>query len=52
MQIGIARSVRPACAKVSAASLNTWREGSFFKRNPAHGVRQLVTSVELLAPIK
>lgn len=45
-------SVRPECAKLDAASLNTWCEGNVFEENHAHGVRQLVTSVELLAQIK
>jgi len=45
-------SVRPACAKVDVNSLNKWCEGNVFKEDHAHGVRQLVTSAALLAPIK
>ena len=45
-------SVRPACAKVSEASLNAWCEHNVFGEDQAHGVRQLVTSADLLAPIR
>ena len=45
-------SVRPACAKVDVNSLNKWCEGNVFKEDHAHGVRQLVTSAALLAPIE
>jgi Delta carbonic anhydrase len=45
-------SVRPACAKVSAASLNAWCAHNVFGEDHAHGVRQLVTSAESLAPIR
>jgi len=45
-------SVRPNCAKVNIASLNHWCAGNVFNENHAHGVRQLVTSKELLAPIE
>jgi len=44
-------SVRPMCAKVSAASLNAWCENNVFEEDHAHGVRQLVTAPELLAKI-
>ena len=44
-------SVRPACAKVDINSLNKWCESNVFKEDHAHGVRELVTSPELLAKI-
>jgi hypothetical protein len=44
-------SVRPACARVNVASLHKWCAGNVFKEDHAHGVRQLVTARELLAPI-
>ena len=45
-------SVRPQCAKVDINSLNTWAEnGNAFNEKKSHGVRQLVTAPELLAPI-
>ena len=46
-------SVRPQCARLDIGSLNRWAEkGNVFKENHSHGVRQLVTAKELLAPIK
>jgi hypothetical protein len=45
-------SVRPSCMKINIASLNTWCKGNAFNENHAHGVRQLVTTPELLSPIK
>lgn len=46
-------SVRPQCAKLNIASLHEWAEkGNVFNENHSHGVRQLVTSPELLAPIE
>jgi hypothetical protein len=45
-------SVRPSCMKIDIASLNSWCESNAFNENHAHGVRQLVTSPELLSPIK
>jgi len=46
-------SVRPQCAKLDISSLNKWAEdGNVFEEDHSHGVRQLVTSLELLAPIK
>lgn len=46
-------SVRPNCAKIDVNSLYDWaKEGNVFKEDHSHGVRQLVTSPELLAPIK
>lgn len=45
-------SVRPQCAKLDINSLNRWAEnGNVFKEDHSHGVRQLVTAPELLAPI-
>lgn len=46
-------SVRPQCAKLDIASLNAWAEkGNVFNEKKSHGVRQLVTATELLAPIQ
>lgn len=46
-------SVRPQCMKVDIGSLNRWAENNnIFKEQKSHGVRQLVTSPELLSPIK
>ena len=45
-------NVRPNCSKVDAASLHEWCKGNVFEEDHAHGVRQLVTSSELLATIK
>jgi Delta carbonic anhydrase len=45
-------SVRPACAKIDIGSLNAWCGGNVFNEHEAHGVRQLVTAQELLAPIE
>ena len=45
-------SVRPNCAKVDVNSLYKWAEdGNVFNEKHSHGVRQLVTAPELLAPI-
>jgi hypothetical protein len=45
-------NVRPQCAKLDINSLNAWAEaGNVFKEDHSHGVRQLVTAKELLAPI-
>jgi hypothetical protein len=45
-------SVRPNCAKVDVSSLYKWAKvGNVFKEDHSHGVRQLVTAPELLAPI-
>ncbi|MEM8814043.1 MAG: delta-class carbonic anhydrase, partial [Pseudomonadota bacterium] len=45
-------SVRPQCAKVDINSLHKWaKDGNVFEEDHSHGVRQLVTSEELLAPI-
>jgi hypothetical protein len=44
-------SVRPSCTKVDINSLNSWCAKNVFEEDHAHGVRQLVTAPELLAPI-
>lgn len=45
-------SVRPQCAKVDINSLYKWAaDGNVFQEDHSHGVRQLVTAPELLAPI-
>lgn len=46
-------SVRPQCAKLNIASLHKWAEnGNVFEEDHSHGIRQLVTAPELLAPIQ
>lgn len=46
-------NVRPACAKLDINSLHRWAEdGNVFNETHSHGVRQLVTAPELLAPIE
>jgi hypothetical protein len=45
-------SVRPEVAKVNIASVAKWCEGNEFKEDHAHGVRNLVTNLDLLSPIK
>ncbi len=46
-------SVRPQCEKLSIDSLHTWaEEGNVFEETKSHGIRELVTSPELLSPIK
>ncbi len=45
-------NVRPKCAKLSIQSLHAWAESdNVFNETKSHGVRQLVTAEELLAPI-
>lgn len=45
-------SVRPKCARVDISSLHQWAEqGNVFNEAKSHGVRQLVTTPELLSPI-
>ncbi|WP_040604799.1 delta-class carbonic anhydrase [Sagittula stellata] len=45
-------SVRPNCARLNVSSLHEWaREGNVFEEDHSHGVRQIVTAPELLAPI-
>jgi len=46
-------SVRPRCARLDIRSLHEWaREGNVFDETASHGVRGLVTTPELLAPIE
>ena len=46
-------NVRPMCAKLDINSLHRWAEaGNVFNETGSHGVRQLVTAPELLAPIE
>ena len=46
-------NVRPQCTKLSIQSLHAWAEsGNVFNESKSHGVRQLVTAPELLAPIE
>ena len=46
-------SVRPQCARLDISSLHEWAaSGNVFKETKSHGVRQLVTAPELLAPIE
>ena len=46
-------SVRPQCARLDINSLHRWAEqGNVFNEMGSHGVRQLVTALELLAPIE
>ena len=45
-------SVRPKAIKVSAQSVGKWCESNVFKEDHAHGVRNLVTDVNLLSKIK
>lgn len=46
-------NVRPQCAKLDINSLHAWAEsGNVFNETKSHGVRQLVTAPELLAPIE
>ena len=45
-------SVRPQCARLDINSLHRWAEqGNLFNETGSHGVRQLVTAPELLAPM-
>lgn len=45
-------SVRPNCARLNIHSLDAWAAaGNRFNESHSHGVRQLVTAPELLAPI-
>lgn len=45
-------SVRPNVAKVNIDTVGKWCQGNAFDEDHAHGVRNLVTNPELLAPIK
>ncbi len=49
--LNVTWSVRPQCAKVDINSLNAWCSDNVFNEDHAHGVRELVTAPELLAPI-
>jgi hypothetical protein len=44
-------SVRPNVAKVSVSSIGNWCKGNAFKEDHGHGVRNLVTDLDLLSPI-
>jgi hypothetical protein len=45
-------SVRPSCARIDVGSLYRWAaDGNVFNETRSHGVRQLVTAPELLAPM-
>lgn len=45
-------NVRPQCARLDINSLHRWAEqGNVFNETGSHGVRQLVTALELLSPI-
>lgn len=51
--LNVTWSVRPECARVDISSLHRWAEqGNIFNETESHGVRQLVTSTELLSPIE
>ena len=45
-------SVRPEVKKVSIQSMEEWLSGNVFAETAAHGVRNLVTNLDLLSPIK
>ena len=46
-------NVRPQCTRLDINSLHRWAEsGNVFEETKSHGVRQLVTAPELLAPIE
>jgi len=44
-------SVRPQCAKLDINTIGKWCESNAFDEDHAHGVRELVTDLQLLAPI-
>jgi len=44
-------SVRPRCAKLDINTIGKWCESNAFDEDHAHGVRELVTDLQLLAPI-
>ena len=51
--LNVTWSVRLNCARVDIGSLHRWAEqGNRFNETKSHGVRQLVTAPELLAPIE
>lgn len=45
-------SVRPKVAKVNIGTVGDWCKGNVFNEDHAHGVRNLVTNLDLLSPIK
>lgn len=45
-------NVRPACSPLSFASLNAWCDDNVFREEDAHGVRELVSPLELLSKIE
>jgi hypothetical protein len=45
-------SVRPKVARVNIASVGEWCKGNVFDEDHAHGVRNLVTNLNLLSEIK
>ncbi|MBJ3777526.1 cadmium carbonic anhydrase [Acuticoccus sp. 2012] len=50
--LSVTWSVRPNCARLDVSSLNAWAQaGNVFNEYRVHGVRRLVVSPELLAPI-
>lgn len=44
-------SIRPKVAKVNIATVGEWCKDNVFKEDHAHGVRNLVTNLDLLSPI-
>ncbi len=48
----VAWSVRPQCRTLNINTLHTWCQKNVFKEQHAHGVRQLITDVNLLSPIR
>ena len=51
--LGAIPDERPPCAKLDIVSLHRWAaSGNVFDETKSHGVRQLVTAPELLAPIE
>ncbi len=44
-------SVRPNVAKVNIESVGEWCKGNIFKEDHAHGVRNLVTNIDLISKI-
>ncbi|ETW96862.1 MAG: hypothetical protein ETSY1_24905 [Candidatus Entotheonella factor] len=45
-------NVRPQCRALNINTLHKWCQQNVFEEHDAHGVRQLVTDVKLLAPIR
>lgn len=46
-------SVRPDCARLDISSLDRWaRQGNIFGEDHSHGVREIVTALQELAPIE